>query len=132
MQTEGDCECAVIFCLQKEGIPKGRSVPDGTRFEREAGQLLLWSGVLGLKVPKVLSFKEQDSKTAGRCPAPHFFLLKEERNKEDNFCRRKVTVNVQSYSVCKKRGFQRGEVCPKAHVLSAKLDDCSFGQGFWG
>jgi hypothetical protein len=41
------------------------------------------------------------TKTAGRCPAPHFFLLKEERNKEDNFCRQKVAANLQSLSVCK-------------------------------
>jgi glutathione peroxidase-family protein len=40
------------------------------------------------------------TKVAGRCPAPYFFLLKEERNKEDNFCRQKSPANSQSHSVC--------------------------------
>jgi hypothetical protein len=56
-----------------------------------------------LQICGYFCLQKERNKTAGRCPAPHFFLLKEERNKEDNFCRRNVTANLQLHYVCKKR-----------------------------
>jgi hypothetical protein len=43
-----------IFALNllKEGIPKGRSVPDGTRFEREAGRNPFGQGFGGGQPPR--------------------------------------------------------------------------------